>query len=66
MNKKIFFLIVSFALFALVAQAQLPDGMMASQSYIDTIRANYKNENAIPFDVNTVRSSFRIPVRVAE
>ncbi len=64
MNKKIFFLIVSFALFALVAQAQLPDGMMASQSYIDTIRANYKNENAIPFDVNTVKSSFRIPVRV--
>jgi hypothetical protein len=58
------FLIVSLLLIHCLATAQLPDGVIATQSFLDIIIANYKDEIAFPFDINTVNTRAKIPIRV--
>lgn len=58
------FLVVFFILINRLASAQLPDRVTATQSFMDTIMMNYNDENAFPFDLNTVNSTVRVPVKV--
>jgi len=58
------FLIVSLVLIHSLVYAQLPDGVAATQSFINEIIKNYKDENSFSFDLNTINSHVRIPVKV--
>jgi hypothetical protein len=57
-------LITFFVSLNLMASAQLPDGVTATQSFLDTIKSNYNKENAVSFDVNSISTSANIPVNV--
>lgn len=58
------FLIVFLVFIRFLTYGQLPDGVAATQSFLDTIRVNYKSENTFPFDLNSVSITANIPVRV--
>jgi hypothetical protein len=47
-----------------IAQLPFPDGVKATTSFINEIKKNYDDENAYPFDLNTVSVFVKIPVRV--
>jgi hypothetical protein len=67
MNKiKISFVsfILSIPYLGSFAQQTPPDGVIATQSYINVIKQNYTNENAYPFDINKADISVNIPIRV--
>lgn len=57
------FLIVSLVLFHFQASAQLPDGVTVTQSFLDEIIKNYKDENSINFNPNTINTYIKIPIR---
>ena len=47
-----------------IASAQLPDGVTATQSFIDTVIVNYTRENSIPFDINTNEPAVTLPLNI--
>lgn len=51
-------------LFRLQAQTTLPDGVTATQSFINEIIKNYNDENSYPFDLEAIPISVGIPIRV--
>jgi hypothetical protein len=55
---------VSFVLMHFLLSAQLPDGVTATQSFLDTIRINYSDENSFSFDMYSTNPVVNIPVRV--
>jgi hypothetical protein len=57
-------LIISLVVINCLASAQLPDGVVATQSFLDEITGNYSDENSFPFDLNSVNIHVKIPVRV--
>jgi hypothetical protein len=59
-----FILITFFLIQPFYSNAQLPDGVLATQSFINIIKANYINENAFLFDLNNIKLFAKIPVRV--
>jgi hypothetical protein len=62
--KKIYILPFAIVLFTSHLFAQLPDGVTATQSFLDTVKSNYSKENAISFDINSITTYARIPIRV--
>jgi hypothetical protein len=65
MNKKrVFIFVVSLFLIQNMVSAQLPDGVTATQSFLDEIRRNYKDENSFPFDLNAITTHVNIPIQV--
>ena len=65
MNKsKTGYLIVSLVLIQCLASAQLPDGVTATQSFLNAIVSNYAEENSVSFDLNTINTQANIPIRV--
>lgn len=54
----------SVFLMCLPASAQLPDGVTATQSWVDTLIKYYRNENSIPFDLNNITTHVKIPIEV--
>jgi hypothetical protein len=58
------FLLVSFILIHCLASAQLRDGVTATQSFLDTIRTNYADENSFNLDLHSIVPVVNIPVRV--
>jgi hypothetical protein len=63
-NKRKGVVIVFLVLISCLVSAQLPDGVTATQSFMDTITMNYKDENSFSFDLNAVDSHVNIPLRV--
>jgi hypothetical protein len=59
------FLIIFLLLIRCLASAQLPDGVMATQSFLDTIRVNYADENSFSFGLSTPDHIVNVPVRVS-
>jgi hypothetical protein len=57
-------LIISLVVINCLASAQLPDGVVATQSFLDEITGNYSDENSFPFDLNSVNTHNKIPIRV--
>ena len=57
-------LIVFLVITRILIFGQLPDGVTATQSFLDTIRVNYSSENTVPFDLNSVTISSSVPIRV--
>jgi hypothetical protein len=57
-------LMLSLVLTSFLASAQLPDGVTATQSFLNIIISNYSNESSFPFDLNTVSTHVNIPIRV--
>lgn len=65
MNKtKTGILFISLLLFQCMASAQLPDGVTATQSFLNAIVSNYTAENSVSFDLNTINTQANIPIRV--
>jgi hypothetical protein len=58
------FLILSFALIHCLALSQLPDGAIATQSFLDTIIVNYADENSVTFNLTSSDPSVNIPISV--
>ena len=58
-------LTVSFLLISCLASAQLPDRVTATQSFLDTIRINYVDENSFTFELNSPDPIANVPVRVS-
>jgi hypothetical protein len=58
------FLLTFFIFINGVVTAQLPDGVTATQSFLDTISMNYSDENAFTFDLYSDEPAVNIPVRV--
>jgi hypothetical protein len=58
------FLILFLVLIQCLASAQMPDGVSATQSFLEKIIANYKDENSFSFDQNTINTHVNIPIRV--
>lgn len=50
-------------LISINSEAQLPDGVTATQSFLDTIKINLKTEDSYSFDVKSLQSYARIPIR---
>jgi hypothetical protein len=63
-KKKTGFLILSLVLIHYIACGQLPDGVKATQSFLDKIISNYNEENSFTFDLNTMNLMVNIPIRV--
>jgi len=59
------FLIISLLLISCLASAQLPDRVMATQSFLDTIRVNYADENSFSFGLSSPELIVNVPVRVS-
>jgi hypothetical protein len=57
------FMVLWIFMVSLSAESQLPDGVIATQSFLDTIRLNLKLENSYSFDIKSVQSFARIPIR---
>jgi hypothetical protein len=57
-------LIVSLVFMSPLASAQLPDGVAATKSFLNTIISNYSDESSFPFDLNTISTYANIPIRV--
>lgn len=47
-----------------IALAQLPDGVVATESFLDTIRSNYEEEKSFVFELYTDDPTVAIPLRV--
>lgn len=58
------YLIVLLVLINNLASAQLPDGVSATQSFLDTIIVNYADENSFSFDINSLDPSVNIPLMI--
>ena len=58
------FLIVFLVLIQCLASAQLPDGVTATQSFLNEIIRNYKDENSFSFDLNNITTHVNVPVEV--
>ena len=58
------YLIVSLVLIHSLVSAQLPDGVTATQSFLDEIIKNYKDENSFSFDMNAINTHVNIPIQV--
>jgi hypothetical protein len=58
------FLLISLLLIRCLASAQLPDRVTATQSFLDTIRINYADENSFSFDLNSPDPAVNIPIRI--
>jgi hypothetical protein len=56
-------LIVSLLLIRYLASGQLPDGVTVTQSFLDTIKINYTDENSFSFDMNDISTPVHIPIR---
>lgn len=63
-NKKRDILIVFLVLIWSIASGQLPDGVTATQSFMDLVTNNYSEENSISFDQSSISTSVNIPIRV--
>jgi hypothetical protein len=63
-KKRIFVLVVSLILIQNMVSAQLPDGVTATQSFINEIIKNYKDENSFSFDLNAINTHVNIPIKV--
>jgi hypothetical protein len=63
-KKRIFILVVSLTLILNMVSAQLPDGVTATQSFLNEIIKNYKDENSFSFDLNTISTHVNIPIKV--
>ncbi len=59
------FLIISLLLISCLASAQLPDRVTATQSFLDTIRVNYADENSFSFGLNSPDPIVNVPIRVS-
>jgi hypothetical protein len=57
-------LIVSLVIIQNLASAQLPDGVTATQTFLDEIIRNYKDENSFSFNLNAINNQVNIPIRV--
>jgi hypothetical protein len=65
MNIKPFIFLTAFLVFNYYhAFAQLPDGVFATPSYLNEIVKNYSEENAIPFNPDTIGMPIKISIRV--
>jgi hypothetical protein len=65
MNKaKTGFLTLIMVLLNSMVSGQLPDGVTVTQSFLNEIIKNYKDENSISFDPNTINTYVKIPMRV--
>lgn len=58
------FLVILLCLMRSVAIAQLPDGVVGTESFIKLIANNYKAENALAFDPAGINISAKIPISV--
>ena len=58
------FLVVSLVLIHCLASAQLPDGVTVTQSFLNEIIRNYKDENSFSFDLNNINTHVNIPIQV--
>jgi hypothetical protein len=58
------FLLISLLLIHCLASAQIPDGVTATQSFLDTIRINYADESSYSFDLHSLDPVVKIPIRV--
>jgi hypothetical protein len=58
------FLVISLLLIRCLSSAQLPDGVMATLSFLDTIRVNYADENSFSFDLYSISPLVNVPVKV--
>jgi hypothetical protein len=58
------FLILSLVVMHCQIYAQLPDGVNATQAFLDTLIKNYQEESSFSFDLNTINSHVRIPLKV--
>ncbi len=56
-------ILLLFGFISHVTSGQLPDGVTATQSFLDEIIKNYREENSISFDPNTVSTLIKVPVR---
>jgi len=65
--KKIRNLLLLAALFFIncLTSAQLPDGVTATPSFIDTIIVNYQEESSIPFDPGSTDPVVSIPLNIS-
>jgi len=63
-KKRIIVLAVSLILIQYIVSAQLPDGVTATQSFLNEIAKNYKDENLLSFDLNAITAHVNIPVEV--
>jgi hypothetical protein len=63
-NKKRDILTLFLVFICSIASAQLPDGVSATQSFIDLITNNYSEESSVTFDQNTINTTVNIPIRV--
>jgi hypothetical protein len=63
-KKKIIVLVVSLILIQNMVSAQLPDGVTATQSFLNEIIKNYKDENSFSFDLNAISTHVNIPIKV--
>jgi hypothetical protein len=59
------FLIISILLISCLVSAQLPDRVTATQSFLDTIRVNYADENSFSFGLNLSDPIVNVPIRVS-
>jgi hypothetical protein len=57
------FLVLLIFLIPLSSVAQLPDGVTATQSFLDTLKNNLKYEDASIFDIKSIQPFARIPIR---
>jgi hypothetical protein len=65
MNKARTGFLIGFLVFIhLPAIAQLPDGVMATQSFLVEIINNYNDENSYSFDLNAINTHVNIPLEV--
>jgi hypothetical protein len=55
---------ISLLFLSCITSAQLPDGVTATQSFIDTIISNYAEENSVPFDPGTSDPAVYLPLSV--
>jgi hypothetical protein len=63
-NKRNILLVVSLILIHFTVSAQLPDGVTATQSFLNEIIKNYNDENSFPFDLNAITAHVNIPIEV--
>jgi hypothetical protein len=63
-NKRNILLVVSLILIHFMVSAQLPDGVTATQSFLNEIIKNYKDENSFSFDLNAITAHVNIPIEV--
>jgi len=63
-NARNCFLLLSLLFMHCLASAQLPDRVTATQSFLDTVRINYTDENSFTFDLTSLDPAVNIPIRI--